>query len=76
MSGAFTRKMKGDLVHTSVAGAGSFARRDEFLHQRVFESDLMYVEPVFFGFNLITDASNRTVVAAQKVKQDGVYQGT
>ena len=31
------------------------ARRAAFLAHRVFASDLMYVDPVFFGFNLITD---------------------
>jgi len=43
-------------AHTSVTGAGSLARRAAFLAQRVFTSDLIYVEPVFFGFNLITNA--------------------
>lgn len=42
------------FAHTSVAGAGSLARRAAFLAQRVFESVLIYVEPVLFGFNLIT----------------------
>ena len=35
------------------------ARRAAFLAQRVFASDLIYVEPVFFGFNLITGVSER-----------------
>ena len=41
---------------TSVTAAGSLARRAAFLAQRVFPSDLMYVEPVFLGFNLFTSA--------------------
>ena len=41
------------FAHTSVTGAGSLARRAAFLAQRVFASDLMYVEPVFLGFNLL-----------------------
>lgn len=40
-----------------MTGAGSLARRAAFLAQRVFASDLIYVEPVFLGFNLTTDAS-------------------
>ena len=44
------------FAHTSVTGAGSLARRAAFLAQRVFASDLMYVEPVFLGFNLFAGA--------------------
>lgn len=47
------------FVRTSVTGAGSLARRAAFLAQRVFASDLIYVEPVFLGFNLITATSNQ-----------------
>lgn len=50
-------KGSGRSARTSVAGAGSLARRAAFLAQRVFTSDLIYVEPVFLGFNLITGAS-------------------
>ena len=59
MSSDCTRNKEG-FGHTSVAGAGSLARRAAFLDQRVFASDLIYVEPVFFGFKLITDATNAT----------------
>jgi len=48
--------MEHRFAHTSVAGAGSLARRAAFLAQRVFASDLMYVEPVFLGFNLSAGA--------------------
>jgi hypothetical protein len=52
--------------HTSVTGVGSLARRAAFLDQSVFPSDLIYVEPVFLGFNLIADASKRDITQTRK----------
>ena len=58
MSSDFAR-IEYRFPHTSVTAAGSLARRAAFLAQRVFPSDLIYVEPVFLGFSLFTSAYKR-----------------